>query len=284
MKIYDFDGMFDEKLSAYISRDPHRYTEEGWEDAIPALYKKFGETVIKSIGKSPRQYYAEMTDAEIAGCLRQHIAKGVSVPGFLRSEAESRSLREEFLKMLGGTPSERDFAMGVLGADDAAIPKYMDILVSCGDEEVKARCAEFISEKADLAAGRAIENYRAGVEKEYMCEILSRTVVKDDRIFEILLNEFRTADEDLDVRADFLANYGDERALPYLLSKADEDGLTYLEFRELKFAVETLGGEYKRERDFSGDPAYRALKEHEESSADIFGIFQGDKNSGGGKA
>lgn len=273
MKIYDFDGMFDEKLSAYISRNTDKYTEEEWEDLIPVLYKKFGDTVTKPLGKTPREFYAEMTDGDLLKCLKQHLKKDVPVSEFLRNETEKRNLSDEIFKMLDGTPAERDFAISFLGADDEAVKKYMEILVSCDDEEVKARCAELISEKADLVIDSAIKNYAAGAEKEYMCEILSRSVVKDDRIFDILIKEFRTAAENIGVRAGFLASYGDERALKYLLDKIDEEGISYLEFRELKFAVETLGGEYTKQRDFSNDPAYKQISGNPGESADIFEAF-----------
>ena len=48
MKLYDFDAMFDEKLSAYIAKNKGKYTENEWEDVIPKLYKAFGDTFIKS--------------------------------------------------------------------------------------------------------------------------------------------------------------------------------------------------------------------------------------------
>ena len=38
MKLYDFDGMFEEKLADYIKRNPRGYTEKQWEDVIPAMY------------------------------------------------------------------------------------------------------------------------------------------------------------------------------------------------------------------------------------------------------
>ena len=65
MKLYDFDGMFEQKLSEYIKRNPRGYTEKQWEDVIPSMYAKFGDTVIKSIGKTPNQYYAEQSDEEL---------------------------------------------------------------------------------------------------------------------------------------------------------------------------------------------------------------------------
>ena len=61
------------------------------------------------------------------------------------------------------------------------------------------------------------------------------------------------------MHASYLAAYGDERALPYLLDKIDEEGITFVEYQELKFAIEALGGEYSKERDFSNDPYFKII-------------------------
>ena len=58
------------------------------------------------------------------------------------------------------------------------------------------------------------------------------------------------------MRASYLAAYGDSRALPVLLERIAAEDINFLEFRELKYAIEALGGEYNEERDFSNDPAY----------------------------
>ena len=56
MKIYDFDGMFDEKLSEYIKKHSGEYKEREWEEIVPRMYTRFGDTIIKSLGKSPNQF------------------------------------------------------------------------------------------------------------------------------------------------------------------------------------------------------------------------------------
>ncbi len=94
-----------------------------------------------------------------------------------------------------------------------------------------------------------------------MLEILSRCAVRDERVFEILLKEFRLAEEELPMRASYLAAYGDERALPVLLEAIESDAINFLEFQELKYAIEALGGEYTRERDFSEDAYYKEIAE-----------------------
>ena len=83
--------------------------------------------------------------------------------------------------------------------------------------------------------------------------------------------------------AGYLASYGDERALPYLLDKIDEEGISYVEFQELKYAIEALGGEYTKQRDFSGDEYYELIHSHSVSSADIFSAFE-EGAEGSGKA
>lgn len=260
MKLYDFDGMFDEKLSEYIAKNSGKYKENEWEDIIPELYKKFGDTPIKSLGKTPREYYAEMSDGEIIKCLKSHLSHGVPVPEFLCSDIEERNLVKELLPLLDGTRDEVEYAMNLIGADASAVDKYMQMLVGYDDEDMKNRCVDFIKENADLVLKKAVENYGNGIEKEYMLEIMSRIIQRSDEVFNILIKEFRSDPDNVPMHASYLASYGDERALEYLLDKIDEEGISFIEYQELKFAIEALGGEYNKERDFSNDPYYKIIK------------------------
>jgi len=260
MKLYDFDGMFDEKLSEYISKNAGKYKEEEWEDIIPVLYKKFGDTPIKSIGKTPREYYGEMEDGELIKCLKLHLKNGVPVSEFLCTAIEERKMTDYLLPLLDGTQDEVEYAMNLLGADPAATKKYLKMLAETDDEDMKNRCVDFIKENADDVLDEVKENYKKGVEREYMLEIMSRTKKNDDGVFDILIKEFRCDPDNVPMHASYLAAYGDERALKYLLDKIDEDGISFVEFQELKFAIEALGGEYKKERDFSSDPYYKLIK------------------------
>ncbi|MBD5631872.1 MAG: hypothetical protein HDP34_01395 [Clostridia bacterium] len=262
MKLYDFDGIFDEKLSEYIAKNSQKYKESEWEDVIPQLYKKFGDTPLKSIGKTPREFYAEMSDDELIKCLKAHLKQEVPVSEFLCEAIEARKLTEQLLPLLSGSENEREYAMSLIGSDDRAISIYMEMLTSCDNEDLKNRCVDYIKEKADLVIDEVLKNYQSGVEREYMLEIMSRSVVKNQKIFDILLKEFRTDIDNVPMHASYLAAYGDERALPYLLDKIDEEGISFIEYQELKYAIEALGGEYTKERDFSNDPYYEIIKSH----------------------
>ncbi len=259
MKLYDFDGMFDEKLSEYISKNRGKYKEEEWEDVIPQLYRKFGDTVVKSIGKTPREFYAGMTDEELVKCLKAHLKQNVPVSEYLCDAIEDRQPVSLLAPLLDGTDDEREYAMNLIGADERVIKKYLQILVSTDDEDMKNRCADFIKERADLVTDEALRFYNKGVCPEYMLEIMSRSTVKDEGIFTALLNAFRRDPENIPMHAGYLASYGDERALTYLLDKIDEEGITFIEYQELKYAIEALGGEYTKKRDFSDDPYYKII-------------------------
>ena len=275
MKLYDFDGMFDKKLGDYISKNVGKYKEDEWEDIIPKLYQKFGDTFIKSVGNTPNGCYREMTDEQLISALKTHLKQGVPVSEFLCSAIESRNVISLLLPLLDGTEDEREYAVNLIGSDDKAIKKYMQMIVLPDlDEDFKSRLADNIKEKADLVIDEAVANFEKGTEKEFMLEIMSRSVVPSEKIFEILINEFRSDGENVPLHASYLAAYGDSRALKYLLDKIDEDGISFIEYKELLLAIEALGGTYDKPRDFTSDPYYKILTEHNSSIADLFGKLE----------
>ena len=284
MKLYDFDGMFDKRLSEYISKNVGKYKEEEWEDMIPEMYAKFGNTVLKSLGTSPNGYYAAMSPEELVKCLRAHVKNGVPVSEFLCKAIEARPGCEGMLLPLleNGEKGLKQYVVNILGSSPAAIPVYMRMIEREEDEDFKNQCVDFIKENADLVKEQALENYKNGTEKPLMLEILSKVKERDGRVYDILLAEFLSG-EDVPMHAGYLASYGDERALPYLLEKIDEEGISYIEYQELKYAIEALGGEYTKQRDFSGDEYYDLIHSHSVSSADIFSAFE-EGAEGSGKA
>ena len=71
------------------------------------------------------------------------------------------------------------------------------------------------------------------------------------------------------MRASYLAAYGDERALPYLMERIEDRTIGFVEFQELKYAIEALGGEYKEPRDFSEDKDYLAVEVAASNHGDV---------------
>ena len=270
MKPIDLDGLFDEKLAQYMEENKGKYTERQWENLIPALYRKFGDTYVAKIKATPREYYAAMSDEELTQTFAAHLAERIPVPDFLCSELEGRDCTEALIPLLSGEDAETvSYVINLIGADERAFPAYFSVLTSdSSDGDVREAAAEKLKEKADAAKEEALRLYREGRAEGYMLEILSRVKGRDEEVFRILLDAF-LAEGEKAVRAGYLASYGDEHALPYLLRRIEDRSIGFVEFQELKYAIEALGGEYDEPRDFSGDKDY--LKIEDVSSRQGFG-------------
>lgn len=259
-QLIDFDGLFDEKLAEYIGLNEGKYTAEQWERRIPKLYQKFGDTYIPRVKNTPKGYYAEMSDEELAETLARHIGEGVPVSDFLCRELEKRP-HAALIPFIGANdPELATTAINLVGPDPEAYGAYFAVL---GREDADENAVEAICEQiklnADPARERLLSCYRAGIRTELMLEMMARCKEKSDEVFEILLTAFRTSAEEMPMRASYLASYGDPRALDDLLSVIARDDVNFLEFQELRYAIEALGGEYNEVRDFSSDPYYQEI-------------------------
>ena len=260
MKLIDFDGMFDEKLTQYMEENKNKYTEKEWEDVIPRLYKKFGDTYVAKVKCTPKEYYAKMSDTELVETLRAHLQTDVPISEFLCAETERRDVVETLLSMLFDDTQSAVYALNLIGDDARAYDAYFTLLEKeTTDEDLKNDVIEIFKYHADAVKERVLNAYEKKIAPEAMLEILSRVKERDERVFAILLSAFQE-DENLAMRASFLAAYGDERALPVLLKRIEDETLGFVQFQELKYAIEALGGEYNEPRDFTGDSEYLAVE------------------------
>lgn len=261
MKWIDFDGLFDEKLAQYMSENKNKHTEKQWEDVIPKLYKKFGDTFIAKIGCTPKEYYARMNNQDLVATLKGHLEEGVPVPEFLCAEIESRNDAEVLLGLLDTEDTQTaSYAINLIGDDTRAFPIYFTILTQNRfDEELRSDICDILRLHADEVKEQTIALYRQGIASGYMLEILSRVKVRDEEVYQILIKAFWNADDSA-LTAGYLAAYGDERALPDLLRRIENRSIGFVEFQELKYAIEALGGEYNEPRDFSADKDYIAVE------------------------
>ncbi|MBQ8657985.1 MAG: hypothetical protein IJ506_02520 [Clostridia bacterium] len=262
MKLIDFDGLFDEKLAKYIEENKEKHTEKQWEEIIPRLYKKFGDTFVAKIKCTPKEYYAKMSETELAETLAEHLAKEVPVPEFLCAEIESRDAVAALLPLLKSQDEATvSYAINLIADDARAFDSYFEILKENRlSEDIQNDAVEIFKLHADDVKEQVFSLYNEGYSKEYCLEILSRVKTRDERVYGLLLSAFLSAGENLPMRSSYLAAYGDERALPYLLERIEDTTIGFVEFQELKYAIEALGGEYDEPRDFTEDKDYLAVE------------------------
>lgn len=273
-EIIDIDQIFEDFLVSYINENRGKYSEDEWEEKIVNLYNVFLESPLKELGnKTPDEYYDGADADELCKLLSEHISSGISVPDAL-CHALVHSDCEKDLNALISVDGEEElncYALTILGEKQSkvAIDKCFDLILSDEtSENLKELAAEMLSDFANDAKEKALSLYaESGSSAIYFLEIFARCD-RDDRVFEVLINELKAHKNNLPLYLSYVSKYGDEKALPYLLELIKDPNLNYVDFKELKLAIECFGGEYNETRDFSNDKAFKKLKRKNDDDCD----------------
>jgi hypothetical protein len=266
MKIIDIDNLFDNYISDYVYKNIGKVKPEEIENKIPTLYLEFGKTKLKELdGLSPEEYYQNASGSELLECLKEHLIEGVSVPDFLCVALSDKKNENLLINELDADSGEEYtlYLMNMLvdmGSKNCA-SRYLEMVVFDYSEPIKELATEYLKENAELVKDSVLSQFNECEEKvkEYLSEILSGCK-KDDRVFDILINQFVKNQHQIPIYASYLSKFGDERALPFLMKVIDDEKITYADFEELRFAIEALGGEYNKVRDFKKDKTYKKIK------------------------
>lgn len=267
IKVIDIDELFDKYISDFVYGNIGKIKPEEIENEIPKLYEKFGDTPLKELdGKTPNAYYRESTGEELIGCLKEHLEKSVSVSDFLCEAITGDAKNEDALVASLYDEESEEFTlyvMNMLGDMGSTKTKdrYLEFVLWDFSEGIRELATEFLAGMAETVKEQVLANYRDADEKkkENLTEILS-CCKNDDRVFDILVEQFVKHGENLPLYANYLAKYGDERALPFLLTAIENEKIKYADFEELRFAIEALGGTYDKRRDFSADKTFKKIR------------------------
>lgn len=279
-QIMDIDKIFDDFLANYIKSNRGKYTEKEWENKIPALYDEFGVTPLEALGGvAPEKYYDGLSGEELAQTLKAHIDEDVAVSDFLCEAIIRAKCDKELIKYIAIGEDEEliSYCVNLLSDMHSVLgyDKYFDLMLNpdCCDE-MRDLLVECIQLSPEAAKERAIAEYNAAGKtdksdfKIYMLEILS-CCKKDDRILNILLSELTLHKNGVQLYLPYVTKYGDDAALPKLLELIKNPDVNYLDYKELKLAIEGFGGEYNDERDFSSDKYYKKLKGDKKDAGDV---------------
>lgn len=266
--LVDIDAIFEARLRKYMEEHAGEYLEDAWEEKIAELYEAFGSERLAELGgKSPEKYYAGEDGAALVGLLARHVREGVAVSDYLcEAIMDADGAEEPLISLLGEAEEELVFyAMNLLKDMGSVKPlgQYLDFLLdpSVGRDR-KELCTEILCEYPDRVKESILEKYKGASEEDRssLLDILSHAQ-KDDRILRLLTDALLSHAEEIPLYAAFVRRYGDEKALSALYELIEREEINYQDFQELKLAIESLGGEYEKERDFSNDKVYRKIME-----------------------
>lgn len=267
-KVIDIDSIFDNFITEYIQQNKGKFSEEEWENQICNLYEKFGHTKLPELNNlTPETYYNGLDGKRLCELLEQHINRGVSVSDFLCKALITSDCEEYLVRFISNVYDEElvAYCINILNDKNSivAFDKYFDLMFADDTcEDMKELLCESLSNNADFAKERALEEYVSAVENDklYLLEILSNCKNHDERILNILSDELFAHKNDIPLFLSYITKYNDEQILPRLLELIEDDNVDYLAFKELKMAIESFGGEYTKERDFSRDKYYKKIK------------------------
>ncbi len=269
IKIIDVDELFSDYISDYVYANVGKVKPEEIENQMPVLYAEFGKKPLKQLdGKTPENYYRDYSAKELLACLKAHLDDGVSVSDYLcEAITEADDATDAIIGALYDESNEQFtmYLLNMLSDKDCkkALKRLIEFIVLDYDESIRELATEILYPYADDVKEDLLSQINEVDLTRRACftEILSHAS-KDDRVFNLLLDEFLKNQNNIPLYAGYLAKYGDERALPYLLSAIEGEKINYHDFEELRFAIEVLGGEYTKTRDFSSDKAYAKIKQN----------------------
>ena len=132
------------------------------------------------------------------------------------------------------------------------------------DDERADMAAEALTAMGRIAEQKALAAYEGASDaaQETLLDILCN-FPGNEKTYQLTMERFLREEEHVALFASLLGKLGDERAIPALLDAMQNREINYLDYIEVRNAIEALGGDAPEERDFTGDPYYESLSRME---------------------
>lgn len=270
MKIHDFDEKFYDYARTWMAMHPGM-TEKQVEDSYNEIMLNWLNAPAKWLdGEKPGEYFLRYSEPkDLLKLLEEYDKRDIGLPEPLYSRVVSvgEPCVPGLMRIVqnGDRPeSLRATALAILrdiGSDEAR-PLYIDLAVTGGEEdEISEMAADILSSGDGAEIEALLERYERSPEfgQLRILEICAN-FPGDDRILEYMLDKLRNRPEQRALYASFLGKLGDPRAIDVLKSFLTLTDISYLDYIELRNAVEELGGDPGEERAFYGDPDYEAMR------------------------
>lgn len=267
-KIIDIDKLFESYMRKYVAENSGKYTEDEWYEKLPDIYAAFENAPNKELGgRTPLKFYDDESD--LVGLWLEYIDKGVPLNDYLIDAIVKNVDEDKIIEKLTEDADEEVLlsAVEILRRKGSknAVDRYIDLLFSkkvC--HHVKDEMVDDLIDNADAVKDTLLNRLDGANVNSMFAEILSHCTVKDERIKNILLKGLTKGDKVPEYAA-YLTFYDDESCLDEMIKYLDT--LTdYVSYKELKIAIEALGGYVECDKDFSGDKNYIRIKTAKDDS------------------
>ena len=270
MKIYDFDAKFYDYARAWMAMRPGM-TEKQVEDSYNEIMLNFLNAPAKWLdGEKPGEYFLRYSEPkDLLKLLEEYDKRDIGLPEPLYSRVVSvgQPCVPGLMRMAGDADrpeSLRATALAILrdiDSDDAR-DLYVDLVCRGGEEdEIGEMAADILSDGDGREIEALLQRYDAAGEfgQQRILGVCAN-FPGDDRILGYMLDKLRNRPEQRALYASFLGKLGDPRAIEAMTPFLSLTDIGYLDYIELRNAIEELGGDPGEERTFYGDPDFEAMR------------------------
>ena len=266
----NFDSHMADFVSDWVQKHGKEYRNvDAMEADMPRIYMRFLNTPAKWLqGITPGAYFTQFEDPkDLVDWLCAYVNKGVPVPVLLLEQIENvgKPCEKRLLALLKDeeAPNEaRMTAIGLLRTMESTQPKMLYIqwqMEREEDDELAENALESLKDMGKSALQPMLEALPKANDagQQAMLDVLC-CYPGNEQVYQLTRKMFLTHPEKRALFAGYLGKLGDERVLPDLIHAANEPELGYVDFLEIRNAIERLGGTCPA-RDFDGDPEFEAL-------------------------
>lgn len=271
MKCINFDNHFATYVSRWMEQNTGKYaTYDEMEEDMPNIYSRFLNTPAKWLdGVTPGAYFTQFEDAkDLVDWMNEYCIKGIPVPDLLLEQivAVGKPCEKRLLVLLRDENSLEEakmMAVSLLREMDSDIAKmhYVQWQLNrqpkddLADSAIESLCA------MGKAALQPVLDYlpkanAAG--QEALLDVLSN-FPGNEQAYRLAIRLFKENPKRRALFASYLGKLGDDRALPELVAAVNDDNTTYVDYLELRCAIEELGGTCPEREYDAGDASWAAL-------------------------
>ena len=273
MRCINFDKEFERYVTVWMKEHAKEYKNyDAMEAAMPDVYDAFLDTPVNWLaGAKPGEYFGQFDNArQLVNWMEDYFKQRIPVPDMLLNRISELGLaaEEALLALLGKERATQEMKMAavtLLREIDSAAAMDQYIAWQTARQEGEDELADNALESLSSLGEKAVDAMRAALPsatpdgQEALLTLLSN-YPGDENVFQTALTLLKIRRDRVAVLADCLGRLGDERALPELKALAASEETPYLDYIELRSAIEALGGDAP-EREFDAeDPAYEAMR------------------------
>ena len=256
-ELIDFDNQFNEYMDSWADELLKKGKKpEEIEELIPEAYRKWADEA--------RRYFDGMDSSELVKMLGAYLDEEINVPDILLDKIIEDSACEKGVFDLyreERSDNDRMLLMNILADMNSKLPvnENINILLNSENEELAQAAAEAL--KYSGAQEEILRVYDEEYDVDTREKLIYVLVYSQPRVEGLAhkLTELMNVSANRGIIAGMMAFYGDDSCLPILRIAEKSEDITYIDYVEICDAIESLGGETKREREFDGDEYYEMM-------------------------